>query len=168
MSGRVAPVREDPVRLARRGLLLCRGENWAEGLDLLGRAFDASGDAVFPGTVYSYLGYGLAREYRKYRQGLSLCEHGLRIQPDDAENHLNMARTLVAMNRRRQALGILNRGLAVAPRNAGLLDLRLSLGVRRPPVLRFLRRSHPLNRLLGWARQVLRSGGSADFHRNRG
>ena len=168
MSERFAFTREEPVRLARRGLLMCRGGNWAEGLELLGRAFDAGGDHAFPGTVYSFLGYGLAREYQKYRQGLSLCEHALRIQPEEVENHLNMARTLVVMNRRLQALGIINRGLAVAPRNAALRELRLSLGVRRSPVLTFLRRSHPLNRMLGRLRQGLRANGSTDFHRNCG
>jgi hypothetical protein len=47
-------------------------------------------------------------------------------------------------------------GLAVDNRHPGLLELRRRLGVRQPPVLRFLSRSHPLNVWLGRARHSSR------------
>jgi tetratricopeptide (TPR) repeat protein len=158
MRDGVASAHDESLRLARRGLLLCRGGNWEEGSNLLGKAFDTASAVVLPGTVYSFLGYGLARQHGRYRQGLSLCEHALRVEPGEPENYVNLARTLLLMNRRRKALGILNRGLALAPEDPALLDVRLALGVRRSPVVPFLDRDHLVNRLLGRVRHGLRQG----------
>jgi hypothetical protein len=57
---------------------------------------------------------------------------------------------------RRRAVTALDLGLAVQPGNRSLQHFRGMLGVRRPPVLRFLGRDHPINVALGRLRQRMR------------
>lgn len=149
MSEQAEIPRADPQDLARRGVEFCRSGHWEGGLALLGEAIAAPNTAAFPGVCYAYLGYGMARLDKRYREGLALCEHGVRASACDPEAYFCLAQTLLLMNRRRKAIGILNRGLALSPHHPGLLDLRVELGVRRPPVISFLARSNPLNTLLG-------------------
>lgn len=156
MKEGTARAHDDSLGLARRGMLFCRRGDWTEGMELLGRVVETTDEVGLPGNVYSFLGYGLARQHLKYRQGLALCEYALRAQPGEPENYLNMARILLLMNRRHKALGVLNRGLALAPDHPVLQETRLSLGVRRSPVLAFLERSNFVNRLLGRLRNRFR------------
>ena len=116
---------------------------------LLGEAVAAPNAGDLPGVCYAYLGLGTARSTKRYREGLAMCEYGVRVSVCDPEAYLCLARTLLLMNKCDQAIGILNRGLALSPDHPGLLDLRLELGVRRPPVVRFLSRSNALNTFLG-------------------
>lgn len=148
---------EDPVGEVLRGIALCRRDAWDEGLEILGPVADAKTRVELPSTFYSFLGYGLARQCRRYREGLSLCEYAVKVGICEPENYLNTARTLLLMNRRGRALGILNRGLALSPQHADLVETRLSLGVRRSPVLPFLGRSNLVNRALGRLRHRLRA-----------
>lgn len=148
---------EDPLSMAHRGVSLCRRGSWGEGLDLLGLVAASKRPVELPGTFYSYLGHGLARESKLYLEGLSLCEYGMKVGVCEPENYLNMAKTLLLMNQRRKALGILNRGLALSPDHSSLVETRISLGVRRSPVVSFLGRSNLINRLLGRVRHALRS-----------
>ena len=149
--------RTDPRELARRGLDLCRGGFWEGGLTLLGEAAAPPNIVELPGVFYAYLGYGTARSTKQYREGLALCEYAVRAAICDPETYLCLARTLLLVNKRTRALGILNRGLALVPDHPDLLALRVDLGVRRPPVVPFLSRSNPLNHWLGRARHRSRS-----------
>ncbi len=142
----------DPQELVRRGLELCRGGQMEEGLVLLGEAVAAPNSIELPGVCYAYLGYGTALRTRQHGEGLALCAYGVKVASRDPEVYLFLARTLLLANRRGQALGILNRGLALAPNQSDLQDLRLELGARRSPVVPFLARSNPLNYWLGRAR----------------
>ena len=102
-----------------------------------------------PSLAYSYLGYGRAALGASYRDGVRLCHLGIRKDPLEARNYLNLARTCLLRGRRRKANTALNRGLEISPRHPELLELRNSLGRRRPPVIPFLHRGHAINRFLG-------------------
>lgn len=146
----------DLTAVARRGIVLCRRGDWADGLALLGEIAEAPRAPELPPTFYSYLGYGIARFGRRRREGLSLCEYAVKAEICEPENYLNLARVLLLLGKRGRALGVLNRGLALGPEDTGLVDLRTELGVRRAPVLPFLARSNALNRLLGHLRHRAR------------
>jgi hypothetical protein len=126
------------------------------GLVLLGEAAAAPNAGELPGVCYAFLGYGTARRTKQYREGLALCRYAVKVAMCDPEVYLYLARTLLLMNNRGKALGILNRGLALAPDHPDLLDLRVELGVRRSPVVPFLSRTNPLNRWLGRVRHGTR------------
>ena len=83
------------------------------------------------------------------REGLKLCEHAVRIQFYEPDNHLNSARVHLLARNRRAAVEAIGRGLKLDPHHAALRGLRQEIGIRKRPVLPFLSRNNPLNRLLG-------------------
>lgn len=144
--------------LAQRGIDLCRKGEWQRGLELLAMVADQKdAGAELPGTFYSYLGYGIARYDRRVREGLALCEHGVKREFYQPENYYNLARTYMLANQRRKAIETVIAGRQVDRRHAGLTRLHKELGIRRPPVLSFLSRNHFLNRLLGRMRHDWKS-----------
>lgn len=137
------------------GLAMCREEQWQSGLAVLGALLESEHRSALPGIFYSTLGYGLARFEKRYRDGIKLCEHGVKRQFYEAENYYNLARARLLLDDRSRAVRVLQKGLRMDPRHAGLLRLRRELGVRKQPVLRFLSRSNPLNRALGRLRALM-------------
>lgn len=141
---------------ADNGLKLCRDGDWNKGLAVLAAVLDQRTplDQV-PGVVYSYLGYGVARYQNKLREGLKLCEHSLKIQYYEAENHWNLARVQALAGERQLAHQTIERGLKLDPEHAGLLATQKELGVRKKPIVWFLSRDNPINVLLGRLRHSM-------------
>jgi Flp pilus assembly protein TadD len=148
---------DDLRQLALQGIELCRHGNWAKGLDLLGRVAEAEGrDFEPPSLFYSYLGYAVARQQKRFKEGVRLCEHAIKLEFYHPENYLNLARTFLLAGNRRGAHKALDTGLRLDPSHLGLKALQKEMGWRRPPVLRFLSRDNPLNQLLGRLRHNAR------------
>jgi hypothetical protein len=143
-------------RSARIGIDLCRRGLWKQGLVEL-KVADANKDdgRTIPGLALTYLGYGIASQEKRVQDGIRYCREGVDREIWRAENHLNLARTYLLTGRVRAAIASLDYGLGLEPTNQALLDLRLKLGVRRRPMIFFLDRSHPLNRLAGRLRHQL-------------
>ena len=152
---------QDQVYSTRRGLEACRREDWEQGLQLLGGLVNGRSSLEAPSVVYSYLGYGLALKEKKYREGLAMCHFAINADICEPENYFNCARTYLLTGKRSEAVGMLNRGMALEPDDKKLVALRLSLGVRKPPVLGFLSRDNLLNRILGRVRHDFRSDSAA-------
>ncbi len=88
--------------------------------------------------------------------GVRLCEEGTRGAGAEAPlSWLNLARAFLALGYRERAVRALQKGLSLDSAHPGLLDEIEKLGVRRRPVLGFLSRSNPVNRLLGRLRSRL-------------
>lgn len=144
-----------------RGIDRCRQGDWLGGLELLHAVAAVKGPELeLPGRYYSYLGYGLARHEQRVKEGVSLCRHAVKIEPDEPENRLNLARLYELRGNRRGAWRETTAGLELAPGHSELLAFRARLDARRPPVLGFLPRTHPVNLRLGrlrhrWLRRGL-------------
>jgi hypothetical protein len=135
----------------------CRRGGWREGLPALARiAEQETRPGALPALVYSYLGYGIALRQQRLSEGLKLCQHAVKMEFYQAENFLNLARTLVLGGHRRAAVRALADGLKVEPDNEQLLELQHELGRRKRPVLSFLSRSNPINSLLGRIRHFVK------------
>jgi Flp pilus assembly protein TadD len=147
----------DASALAAKGVALCREGDWDRGLALLSAAAEGrtSGEEL-PGVVYSFLGYGIAAHQRRTKDGLRLCEHAVKIQYYEPDNHMNLARVQLLMSDRKGAVASIARGLKLNPNHKGLKELRVEIGVRRRPVVPFLSRTNPINVLLGQLRSALR------------
>jgi hypothetical protein len=155
--------KEQLYALCERGVDRCRHGEWQEGLSDL--AWLVSGSKIrsgMPSAAYSYLGYGMARFNKKVTEGVRLCKHAVKLEFYQTENYINLARACMLHNRhRREAFEAVRDGLKIDPDNPELRELHRILGMRRPPVLSFLGRSNPLNRLLGSLRHAF-GGKSAE------
>ena len=148
----------DPRQIAAKGIALCREGDWDRGLQLLSRVAEGRSEGQeLPGTVYSYLGYGVARYQRRIRDGFKLCEHAVKVQYYEPTNHMNLARVQLLMKDRRGAVSSIARGLKLDPNHRGLKELRVEIGVRKRPIIPFLSRTNPLNVFLGRLRHGFRS-----------
>ena len=152
----MAPVSDEMRSHVEDGIRLCRTGDWNKGLPVLAAAIENRGVAEqVPGIAYSYLGYGVARFQGKLREGLQLCEHAIKLQYYEADNHWNLARVHVLAADRKHAVLALERALKLDPDHEGLKALQKEIGMRRPPVLKWLGRDHPVNRWLGRMRHNL-------------
>ena len=136
----------------------CRKGNWDQGLPYLGLLADSADRSSLPGLFYSYLGYGIALRQQRVDEGLKLCKHAIKIEFFQAENYWNLARLHLLKKDRKNAVRAVRDGLKVDPNSAELLVLQKELGMRKLPVLSFLSRNHPLNRILGSIRHKFSGG----------
>jgi hypothetical protein len=149
-------------KLAERGVNYCRQGDWDTGMACLARVAEVdNGGSELPSLFYSYLGFGIAYREGRIREGLDLCRHACRISFYEPENLINLARTSLIAGQRGEAWRAIRRGYALDSSNRVLRKLHSKLGVRKRPVLRFLGREHPLNRLLGRLRHGLRRRSAA-------
>ncbi len=147
MSGILNP--EESLRraqeLLRSGLEMAALEHFANARE---RAPD---DA----RIRSHYGWAVAMIEHRVDRGVALCRSALRDGADQPEVYHNLARILLANGRKSEGMKFIRRGLMVDPRDAALILEWRRLGVRRSPVLSFLHRRHPVNRLLGRLRRLL-------------
>ena len=100
----------------------------------------------------SYYGLCVAMASTRLHEAHDLCATAVHAEPSDPDHHLNLGRVHLRMGDREQAIESFVRGLRVDRRHRGLIDAFGALGFRRRPVLAFLGRHHPLNRMLGQMR----------------
>jgi hypothetical protein len=158
MRSAVAPTQHAEIqRLINRGVESCREGRWREGLELLGgiAGKDRQG-AELSGLYYSYLGYGIARYERRVKEGLSLCEHSIKIQFYEPENYVNLARVWMLKRNRRHAAEALQQAININAYHPAVRKLVREMGVRSKPVIPFLSRDNPLNYFLGRLRHQRR------------
>lgn len=99
-------------------------------------------------TLASYLGYCVARERRQFKHGTGLCRQALLKEPEQAVHYLNLGRVFLAAEEKKLAITTFQRGLKRGRHRLILEELK-KLGMRKPPVVPFLSRNHPLNKVLG-------------------
>lgn len=146
-------------QLAERGVNYCRQGDWDTGMACLARVAEVdNGGMELPSLFYSYLGFGIAYRERRIREGLDLCRHACRISFYEPENFVNLARTCLIAGARAEAFRAIRRGYSLDSSDPTLRKLHRKLGVRRPPVVRFLGRENPVNRWLGRVRHSLGRG----------
>ena len=105
----------------------------------------------------SYYGLSLALVERRFNQALELCRSAAKEEFFNPELYHNLARVHLAFGFKAEAIRYLRRGLMIDPANTGMARELAELGERRRPVLTFLPRRHPVNRLLGRVRRVVGS-----------
>ncbi|MDA8100831.1 MAG: hypothetical protein M0042_14535 [Nitrospiraceae bacterium] len=114
----------------------------------------------YPGhpVLLSYYGWLHAVVEKKTRSGIIFCRRALSgFQTTDPHTagtiypilYLNLGRTLLLAGRKKEAIESFTDGLTFDRRNRELKHEMNTLGVRKKPLLAFLSRSHPLNKVLG-------------------
>jgi Flp pilus assembly protein TadD len=136
----------EAFREFKTGLNLLR-DNYAEkALPHMRRAVDLDRNNPY---YMSYLGVVLARSERKWGEAERLCDSAVRMKRNQAQLYLNLADVYKTAGRREDAVEALQAGLKFARRDVRLNIAMNKLVPRRSPVLRFLGRTHPINRQLG-------------------
>jgi Flp pilus assembly protein TadD len=98
----------------------------------------------------SYHGLCIGLSERRFDKALELCRSAAKEEFFNPALYHNLARVHLAFGFKAEAIRYLRRGLMIDPGNAEIGSDLKRLGVRRRPVLGFLRRQHALNRWLGW------------------
>jgi hypothetical protein len=148
--------RENVNQSAQIGIELCRRGLWKGGLAQLAMVeANKGGGQAIPGLALSYLGYGVASVEGRIRDGIRYCRAGVDREIWQPEAHFNLARTYLLAGRLKSAIEALDYAIGLDPDNLEMLELRVSLGMRRQPTFFFLDRGHPLNRITGRLRHRL-------------
>jgi hypothetical protein len=134
----------DPATHLKAGLTAATARHWPAALAAFEKAsLSGSGPAAL-----SWLGYCIARERGQLAQGIAHCRAALQEEPDDPVHHLLLGRILLLAGDKPGALASLRKGMECGD----LPELRQelnSLGARKPPVLPWLARRNPINKVLG-------------------
>jgi len=128
------------------------------------RCFEAAARAVGPADS-RFNRYLAAQGYAQVRGGeiggVNLCRRALAAERRDATVFEFAARAYLHLGQRALAWESVEKGLRRDPLHIGLKRLLLEMGVRRPPVVSFLSRNHPINVALGKWRSRRHSAGVA-------
>jgi tetratricopeptide (TPR) repeat protein len=137
-----------------RGLTAVARGRYLEALALFETSMELTrrgGDSP-PVKCLSYYALCDARASTRLQEAHDLCAAAVHAEPSDPDHHLNLGRVHLRMGDREQAFESFVRGLRVDRRHRGLIHAVGTIGFRRRPVLAFLGRRHPLNRMLGQLR----------------
>lgn len=102
----------------------------------------------------SFYGLGLALVERRFDRALELCRSAAKEEFFNPELYHNLARVHLAFGFKAEAIRYLRRGLMIDPGNGEMIHDLYHLGQRKSPVLAFLPRRHPMNRMLGQLRRI--------------
>ena len=141
-----------PERSFERGLRALAAGETLEALayfEVSMRLDEKTPNAARRARYVSYYGYCLAAALGRTREGLSICRKAAQSEFFTPDILLNLARVHILAGKRKEAYETLMQGLRVDPEHSGLRAEVLKMGVRRRPVIPFLERSHPLNRIAG-------------------
>lgn len=109
----------------------------------------------------SYYGLCLGLAERRFDRALELCRSAAREEFFNPLLYHNLARVHLAFGFKAEAIRYLERGLMIDPACDPIVQELHGLGMRRGPVLGFLRRGNRINRWLGKFRNRVRRGSPA-------
>lgn len=133
----------------REGLAMMRDGEAEKAKALLRQASERDPENPY---YLSYYGLSLAYAEGRWEDAERLCHTAVCRNRRQAQLHLNLAEVYAASGRKQAASDALARGLHYIPQDMRLQSEFGKLATRRPPVLRFLPRTHLLNRTLGLVR----------------
>jgi len=107
----------------------------------------------------SFYGLCIGLEESRFDRALELCRAAAKEEFFNPVLYHNLARVHLVFGFKAEAIRFLRRGLMIDPANAPIREALGRLGVRRRPVLAFLRRRHLLNR---WFGRLLRRDAEGD------
>ena len=136
----------------REGLAMMRDGAADRAMALLRQASERDPENPY---YLSYYGLSLAYAEGKWADAERLCHTAVCRGRRQAQLYLNLAEVYNASGRKQAAADTLARGLHYLPDDMRLQGEMGKLAIRRRPVLRFLPRTHLLNRAFGFMRHRL-------------
>jgi tetratricopeptide (TPR) repeat protein len=108
--------------------------------------------------ILSYCGCLEAILNKNYTHGIEICSKAIKLIKEKMPYghefyypvlYLNLGRTYLASGNKKYAVEAFQKGLIFDDDNKDLLQEIKRLGLRRKPIVRFLPRSHPINKYIG-------------------
>ncbi len=146
-----APAVPDEDKLRTAMALFYRGE-YVKSLGLL-RQLDAETSTDL--RVAAFTAACRAVVMGEVRDGVQVCVRAVKRAFYITDLYVALGVVLLRAGQRSKAYAVFMRGARLDPRHSGLRAQLEAMGARRRPVIGFLRRSHPANRLLGTLRARL-------------
>ena len=122
-----------------------------EAVSILRAAVELAPDHA---QLRSLLGVAIAQAQRDFEESRALCESAAKQEFFNPDLYLNLSRIYLEFGRRSEALRYLRRGQMIDPGHSLIHRMIAKLGRRRMPIVPFLPRRHPINRVLGTARNL--------------
>ncbi len=144
------------ARTFRKGLEAVRRKRYLEGLAYFEAALriEARAGARAPMPYLSHYGLCLAFASGRVAEARTICERAVLTEFFNPDLYVNLGYVCLHAGDRRAAFSAFVKGLQLNPRHTALSRAVRRMGLRTRPVLRFLDRRHPLNRLLGRVRRT--------------
>ena len=98
--------------------------------------------------LHTYLAYCLAKGQGRIASAAKTCRESIKREPDNSLHYLILGRILMMSDEKGKAIDALRQGLQANP-DQRIIDELKKLGLRKPAVIKSLKRNHPLNRFLG-------------------
>ncbi|MBD1400748.1 tetratricopeptide repeat protein [Pelovirga terrestris] len=98
--------------------------------------------------VRSYLAYCLAKSQGRTQVAAKTCIESIRREPDNPTHYLLLGRIHLLADDKVKAVQVLRQGANIN-KDQRIINEISKLGMRRAPVIKSLKRNHPLNRVLG-------------------
>ncbi|MBN2428014.1 MAG: tetratricopeptide repeat protein [Deltaproteobacteria bacterium] len=130
--------------LTSQGAAAVEKGNFMEAMML----FENASQIMKTPLVDCYLGYCLAREQGKLKEGAKMCLEAIQKDPRNPLFYLNLGRIYALAGQKLQAIRTYQKGLKMGCDQRIIAELR-HLGIRRNPVFKKLSRRNPLNKYCG-------------------
>lgn len=98
--------------------------------------------------VKTYLAYCLAKGQGRMHAAAKICRESIKREPGNSLHYLILGRILLMTGEKGKAIDAFRQGLRKSP-DPKIIEELTKLGLRRPAVLKSLKRNHPVNRILG-------------------
>lgn len=98
--------------------------------------------------IHTCLAYCLAKGQGRYHSAAKSCQESIKREPNNPLHYLYLGRIRLLAGEKAKAIDAFRQGLKASP-DPKIIDELKKLGVRKAPVLKSLKRNHPLNRMLG-------------------
>ena len=96
----------------------------------------------------TYLAYCLAKGQGRMHSAAKTCRESIKREPNNSLHYLILGRVLLMAGEKGRAIDAFRQGLKTSPNPKIIQELK-KLGLRKPAVIKSLKRNHPINRMLG-------------------
>ena len=134
-----------------KGITAIEKGNWLAALVCFEKLVQMENMPVYS----SYFAACIARERGQSGQATLLCRDAMEREPGNPVHYLNLGRIFLFQGRKSEAMEIFREGLKLNPEPRIINELQ-KLGARKQPVVPFLHRNNPLNKVLGITLKILK------------
>ena len=98
--------------------------------------------------ISSFFAFCIAKERGEVQKAISLCNAAIKKEPANSFHYLNLGKIYLLKKNNKEAINIFRQGLNYEE-NQQIVDELNKVGIRKPPIIPFLKRSNIINKYLG-------------------